>query len=188
MDAEQRKLAIVTSLGKKYSGYVDVPNPNFRSTDLMNSPNIFWKNPNDKCYDDAIQMHNVKLYADDSTVYKSFDKIQIRHSEIIYFYDDIQDLSDAAEKKRASTMIKQTQEAAQEVTIITKAIASSFYDITGVFYGLFRKKSKDKFISLTQAKIVEIHNRPGKWVKREITLPYNFICISNQNIESVTIA
>lgn len=188
MDAAQRKLAIVTSLGKKYSGYVDVPNPNFRTTDLLNSPNIFWKNPNEKCYDDAIMMHNVKLHADDSFVYKSFDKIQIKISEIIYFYDDVHDISDENEKKRASAMIKQTHETAKEVMIITKAVASSFYDINGVFYGLFKKKSKDRFISLTQAKIVEIHNRPGKWVKRKINLPHNFICINNQNIESVRIA
>jgi hypothetical protein len=187
MDAEQRKIAIVTFLGKKYSGYVDVPNSNFRTTDLLNSANIYWKNPNEKCYDDAILMSNVKLYTDNSLIYKRFDKIQIKLSEIIYFYDDIQSLGDEMEKKRAATMIMQTQEIAQEVTIITKVVASSFYDISGIFFGLFRKKSRDRFISLTQVKIAEIHNRPGKWTKREIPLPHNFIGISNQNIESVTI-
>lgn len=85
-------------------------------------------------------------------------------------------------------MILQTQEMTQEVTIITKVVASSFYDITGIFYGLFRKKSRDRFISLTQAKISEIHNRSGKWTKRKIPLPHNFIGINNQNIESVTIS
>ena len=48
MEADQRKVAIVTFLGKKYSGYVDVPNANFRTTDLLNSANIYWKNPNER--------------------------------------------------------------------------------------------------------------------------------------------
>lgn len=99
MDAEQRKLAIVTFLGKKYSGYVDIPNSKFRTTDLLNSANIYWKNPNEKCYDDAILMRNVTLYTDNLLIYKRFDKIQIKLSEIIYFYDDIQNLGDEMEKK-----------------------------------------------------------------------------------------
>jgi hypothetical protein len=62
MDENQRKIAFVTSLGKKYSGLVDIPNPNFRTTDLLNSSNIYWKNPNEKCYDNALMMYDVTLY------------------------------------------------------------------------------------------------------------------------------
>ena len=77
MDATQRKLAVVTSLGKRYSGLVDVPNSNFRTTDLLNSSFTYWKNPNEKCYDNAILMHDAKLFLDDTSVYRQFDKIQI---------------------------------------------------------------------------------------------------------------
>ena len=104
MDTKQRKLAIVTSLGKKYSGMVDVPGETFRTTDLLNSANIFWKSPNLKCYDNAIFMSDVRLFLDDKAMYKKFDFIQIKLSDIIYFYDDIEVIGDEMEKKRASIM------------------------------------------------------------------------------------
>ncbi len=98
MDAKQRKLAIVTSLGKKYSGMVDVPSETFRTTDLLNSSNIFWKSPNLKCYDNAIFMSDVRLFLDDTAVYKKFDFTQVKLSNIIYFYDDIEGIGDEMEK------------------------------------------------------------------------------------------
>jgi hypothetical protein len=187
MNVAQRKVAIIASLGKKYSGMVDIPNPNFRTTDLLNSASTFWRNPNEKCYDNAILMHNVILYADDSAAYRKFEKLQIKLSDIIYFYDDIENVGDELEKKRASRMVGQAREKAQLVNIITKEIAYSFYHITGTFYGLFRKKSKDKFIALTQARIAEILKKQDKWVKRSIPLPRGFIGISNDYIEAITI-
>lgn len=187
MDAQQRKVAVITSLGKKYSGMVDVPNANFRTTDLFNSSNIFWKNPNLKCYDNAIFMSDVKLHLDDATVYKTFDSMQIKLSEIIYFYDESEGLGDAVEKKRATTMAQQSKETGQMVDIITRQVANSFYEISGLFFGLFKKKSKDNFIALTQAKIVEVCREQGQWAPKEITLPHNFICVSNSQIESVTL-
>jgi hypothetical protein len=187
MDANQRKIAIVTSLGKKYSGLVDIPNPNFRTTDLLNSANIYWKNPNEKCYDNAIMMYDARLFLDDCAGYRQFDKIQIKISEIFYFYDEISILGDEMEKKRATTMVKHVQENAQIVNIITKEVANSFFDISGTFFGLFKKKSKDKFVPLTQVTMAEICKKQDKWVKKTISLPHNFICISNQHIESVTI-
>ena len=186
MAAKQRKLAIVTSLGKKYSGMVDVPSETFRSTDLLNSSNIFWKNPNLKCYDNAIFMSDVRLFLDDTAMYKKFDFIQIKLSDIIYFYDDIEGIGDEMEKKRASIIVRQTNEDAQTVNIITKQFSNSFYDITGRFFGLFKKKSKDNFIPLTQANIAEIYRKQDKWAQKKVKLPHNFICVSNNHIESVT--
>ena len=83
-------------------------------------------------------------------------------------------------------MVRQSNEEVQLVNIITKQVANSFYDITGVFFGLFKKKSKDSFIPLTQANIVEIYRKQDKWVQKKIKLPHNFICVSNSHIESVT--
>jgi hypothetical protein len=186
MDIKQRKLAIVTSLGKKYKGMVDVPNETFRTTDLLNSANIFWKSPNLKCYDNAIFMSDVRLFLDDTAVYKKFDSIQIKLSHIIYFYDDIKEIGDEMEKKRASTMARQTNEEVQTVNIITKQVANSFYDINGIFFGLFKKKSNDNFIPLTQTNIVEIYKKQDKWVQNKVKLPHNFICVNNNHVESVT--
>jgi hypothetical protein len=119
-------------------------------------------------------------------MYKKFDSIQIKVADIIYFYDDTQEIGDETEKKRASTMVQQSNEKAQTVNIITTQVAHSFYDITGRFFGLFKRKSKENFISLTEAQIVEIYKRQDKWMQKKIKLPHNFISVSNSHIESVT--
>ena len=187
MTSTQRKVAIITSLGKKYSGLIDIPNDTFRTTDLFNSSHIYWKDPNKKCYDDTILMNDVRLFIDNKAVYKSFDTIQIKRSEIIYLYDDIKKIGDTMEQKRASVFKEQTDENALTINIITTQVANSFYDITGVFFGLFRKKSKDAFIPLTQATIMEVYRRESKWFQKKIKLPHNFICISNRHTESVSV-
>ena len=84
-------------------------------------------------------------------------------------------------------MVRQTNEGVQTVNIITKQVANSFYDITGRFFGLFKKKSNDNFIPLTQANIVEIYRNQDKWVRKKVEIPHNFICVGNNQIESVTI-
>jgi hypothetical protein len=84
-------------------------------------------------------------------------------------------------------MFTKAQEKSQIVTIITRCVAHSFYDISGKFYGLFKKKFNDKFIPLTEAKMVEIYKKQDKLFKKEINLPHKFICVSTDYIESMLI-
>ncbi|MDH3328950.1 MAG: hypothetical protein OEM01_06915 [Desulfobulbaceae bacterium] len=186
--AEKRKVVIVTSMGKRFNGYIYVPNATLRTTDLLNSPNVFWKDPSEKCFDNAIQIHDVQLLVDESTVCAKYDKIQVKLSEVIYFYDDQATISDEKEKMRAESMVQKTHESAQHVRIITTEVSSSFYNIKGTFYGLFKKKSNDKFIPITDVSITEIYKKEGKWFQRPIELPHNFICISTSHIEATTIS
>ncbi|OGR02684.1 MAG: hypothetical protein A2511_00270 [Deltaproteobacteria bacterium RIFOXYD12_FULL_50_9] len=184
---EQRKVVIVTSLGKKYSGMIDIPNAALRTTDLFNSSNIYWRNPSEKCFENAILMSNAQLILDDSAIYRKFDKIQVKFNEVLFFYDDFQTIGDDKEKIRATTLIEKTQEKPQTVNIITRMISHAFYDISGNFFGLFKKKSNDKFLPLTNVTIAEISKREGKWVRKEITLPHQFIGVGNNQIESATL-
>jgi hypothetical protein len=184
---EQRKVAVVTSLGRKYVGLVDIPNAALRTTDLFNSSNIFWRNPNEKCFENAILMYDTSMTLDGSAVYRKFDKIQLKLSEIFYFYDDFETIGDEKEKKRASTMMDMAQEKLQRVNIITRVVATSFYDIQGNFFGLFKKKSRDMFIPLTGVQMAKVYKKEDKWFKKEVPLPHNFICISTSHIESATI-
>jgi len=188
MEIEQRRISIVTSLGKRYCGMIDIPNAAFRTTDLLNSANLFWKNPNDKCYNNAILMYDVKLYIEDSAVFKKFDKIQVKLSEIFYFYDELENIGNEREKKWADSVVKQSLDSEKTVQIVTRNVANSFYFITGTFFGLFRKKSNDKFIPLSKAQILEIYKHQDKWAKKKIFLPHNFIAVCNEHIESVTLS
>lgn len=185
--SEQRKISVVTSLGKKYSGLIDIPNSALRTTDLLNSPNIFWKNPNEKCFENAILLYDANLTFDDAAIYKKYEKIQIKLKEVVYFHDELQSITDEQEKKRASTMIERTQEKLQTVNILTTLVANSFYDITGNFYGLFKKKANDKFLPLTNVKIFEISKKENKWFKKEVNLPHGFVGVGAGHIESAII-
>lgn len=185
--AEQRKVVVVTSLGKMYRGEVDIPNANFRTTDLFNSSSIFWQNPADKCFENAILFHDVQLLIGDAAIKVQFDKIQVKLSEVIYFYDDQEIISDEREKMRASSMVQKAQEKSQTVDIITKQVSNSFYHLTGVFFGLFKKKSNDKFIPLTDIKLIEIYKKGDKWFQRNIDVPYKFIGVSTSHIEALRI-
>lgn len=185
---DERKVVLVTSLGKKFIGMVDIPNSSLRTTDLLNSGSVYWKDPSDKCFEHAILMHDVQMHIDGSSVCVRFDKIQVKLSEIILFYDYEETLADEKEKMRAATMVQKTQEKIQVVNIITTEVADSFYNMTGAFYGLFKKKSNDRFIPLTQVKLIEVYRKDGKWYQKEIELPHKFIGVSTKHIEALRIS
>ena len=184
---EQRRVVVVTSLGKMYRGMVDIPNSTFRTTDLFNSPAIYWKDPNEKCFDNAVLFRDVQLLVGGSAICVKFDKIQLKLSEVIYFYDDQQAITDDKEKMRATTMIQKTREHSQSVDIITTEVSNSFYHLTATFFGLFKKKSNDKFIPLTDVKLIEIYKKGDKWFQKTVELPHKFIGVSTRHIEAMRI-
>ena len=183
--ADQRRVVAITSLGKVYKGMVDIPNDTFRTTDLFNSSNVYWRDPAEKCFDNAFLFRDVDLLIGGSAICVKFEKIQIKLSEVIYFYDDQETISDDKEKMRAESMIQKTQEQSQVVDIITKQVSNSFYHITGTFFGLFKKKSHDNFIPLTDVKLVEIYKKGDKWFQRVEDLPHKFIGVSTHYIEAM---
>lgn len=185
MKAVNRKITVFTP-GKQYSGEIDIPNPDLRTTDLMNSSNLFWKNPAEKSFDDALLLYNVTLSIDGIHEFQKFDRVQIRLPSIIFFYDEYTNLGSNEEKKRADTLMKKTNEEKKIIHLITKVRFNSFFDIKGSFYGLFKSKSNHKYIPLTDAVMYEIVRQQGKWVKKKIQLTNNFIGVNTSYIESCT--
>jgi len=186
MEQLQRKISAITSFGKKYVGDIDIPSATMRTTDLLNGSSVYWKNSAEKSFENSLLMYNVSIILDESQVYRKFEKIQLRTLEIILFYDHCESIFDDNEKSRASFMRDKAQEETRSVNIITPTVANSFYDITGRFYGLFKKKSQNKFIPFFDAKIFEIQKNQDKWVKRNINLPFNFAALNINYIESFT--
>jgi len=185
--ADQRRVVVVTSLGKMFRGMVDIPNATFRTTDLFNSSSIYWKDPSQKCFENAVLFRDVQMLIGDSAICIKFDRLQVRLEEIIYFYDDQEKITDDREKKRASSMIQKTQEQSQSVDIVTTEVQNSFFHLTGTFFGLFKKKSNDRFIPLTEVKLTEIYRKDDKWFQRAIELPHKFIGVSTRHIEAMRI-
>ena len=181
----QRKISVVTSLGKTYTGMVDIPNPTFRTTDLLNSSQVFWKDPGLKCFENCILLKDVKLSIDEKTIYKRYKQLQVRVKDIIFFYDDSDKVSDKGEKARASSIKEKSYEESMGVNIITPVLADSFYDIHGTFYGLFKKKTKDKFIPLSDVHIYEIQRSKGRWLKKDVPIAHNFAGVGTEHIEAI---
>jgi hypothetical protein len=185
MGANQRKIQIYTP-GKQYAGLIDVPNETLRTTDLFNSANLFWKNPHEKSFPDAIQMYEVTVSLDGIAAYQKHEKLQIRIPEVIFFCDAFTSISNQGEKTRAEGLKEKTEEKVRPVTIITRTKMNSFYQISGTFYGLFKSKTMQKFLPLSGAAVAEVIRRENQWVKKNIALPHNFLGVGIRYIEAAT--
>ena len=92
MDPARRVITVFTP-GKIYAGEIDVPNPLLRTTDLLNSANLYWKDSANKSFSDALLMYDVVLSIDGIDNYQTFENIQIRQPNIIFFHDDFAELA-----------------------------------------------------------------------------------------------
>ena len=88
------------------------------------------------------------------------------------------------EKIRAATLKTRSGEETSSVNIITSTLANCFYYISGVFYGLFKSKSKQRFIALTQPSVTAVHQAQDGWQKKKIALPGSFVGISPRHVET----
>ena len=60
MDINQRKVTIYTP-GKMYSGYIDIASESQRTIDIFNSANVYWKDPNERSFDDSLLLRNASI-------------------------------------------------------------------------------------------------------------------------------
>ena len=183
VDPSRREITIFTP-GKRYSGEIDVPNPSLRTTDLLNSTNLYWKDPGRKSFGDGLLVYNDVLSIDGIENYQTFEIIQIRQPSIIFFNDGIAELSNQKEKIRAEKLTEKASEKKKSIRLITKTRMNSFFDMTGIFHGLFKNKSNQKYIPMSDVVLYEIIRHQGKWVKRKVKLAHDFIGVNSNYIES----
>jgi len=185
MEASYRKITVFTP-GKQYSGEVALPNATLRTTDLLNSATLYWKDPTEKTFNDALMMFNVTISIDGIKEFQKFDRIQIRQPNIIFYHDDFTEMGSVEEKKRADVLKKKSHEEEKSIHLITKVRVNSFYDIKGTFFGLFKSKSIQKYIPISNVVIYEIIRHQGKWAKRKLELSNNFVGVNTSYIEAST--
>lgn len=183
MNPARRMITIFTP-GKKYSGEIDVPNSLLRTTDLLNSANLYWKDPASKSFSDGLLMYNVVLSIDGIDTYQTFESIQIRQPNIIFFHDGFAELGNSEEKERADKLKEKTHEEKKTVHLITKVRVNSFFDMHGTFHGLFKNKSSQKYIPLSDVVLHEIIRQQDKWVKKRVKMVNNFIGVNSSYIEA----
>lgn len=183
----QRKITLFTP-NKKYSGSIDLKNDDIRTIDQLNSSTIYWKNPAEKSFDDAIMVHDVDISVHGADKLTSFKKLQLRLSDIIFFTDQLTESGDSSEKRRAQTLSAKAKDERSQAKIITEMRGDSFYFIFGTFHGLFKNKTKQRFFALTDVKIFELLRTGSKWDRVELDLGNRFIGLSSNHIESCTLS
>lgn len=183
MDPARRQITLFTP-GKVYTGEIDVPNPLLRTTDLLNSANLYWKDPAQKSFNDALLMYKVVLSIAGIDRYQTFDNLQIRQPNIMFFHDGFAELGNSEEKERAETLKGKASEETKNIHLITKVRMNSFFEMQGTFHGLFKSKSNQKYIPISGVVLHEIVKQENKWVKKRVKLANNFIGVNSSYIES----
>ncbi|MEJ2057050.1 MAG: hypothetical protein P8X39_04345 [Desulfofustis sp.] len=186
-NAIQRPVILYTP-NKIYAGNIDLKNDEIRTIDQLNSSTIYWKNPAEKSFNDAILLYDVEVSVHGADKFTSFKKLQLRLSDIIFFTDQLQSSGDSSEKLRAQTLSAKAKDERAQAKIITEMRGDSFFFIFGTFHGLFKNKTKQRFFPLTDVKAYEILRTGGKWERIEINLSNQFIGLSSNHIESCSLS
>ena len=186
-ESVQREVFLYTP-NKKYTGKIDLKNDDIRTLDQMNSSTLYWKNPAEKSFDDAVLLYDVDVSMTGVNKLTSFKKLQVRLSDIIFFTDRLKSTGDPAEKQRAQTLSEKAKDELAQAKIITEMRGNSFFFIAGRFHGLFKNKTKQRYFALTEVKVYEVLLSGSKWDRTEVELGNTFIGLSSNHIESCTLS
>ena len=182
-EASSREVNLYTP-NKKYIGLIDIQNEEMRTLDLLNSSNIFWKNPNSKSSNDSIMLNDVTVMVQGDRKLSTFSKLQLRLADIIFFSDSLNKTGSTTEVKRAETLSQKSNEKESRVKIITRMRGDTFYIIVGVFFGLFKNKTQQRFMPITRSKVREVIRTGTDWETNDINVGNHFIGLSTYHIEA----
>jgi hypothetical protein len=184
MQETVKREIILYTPNKRYTGTIDLKNDEIRTIDQLNSANVFWKNPNEKSFNDAILLYDVEVFLHGTGKLASFKKLQLRLSDIVFFSDKLKKTGDVSEKIRAQTLSQKSQDDVSKVRVLTEMRGDSFYMVIATFHGLFKKKTQHRYMPLTEAKIYEVLRTGDKWQRIEIDIGNDFIGLSSSHIEA----
>ncbi len=168
---------------KTYTGFVDISSEKMRTIDLLNSLNVYWKDPTEKSFNDSIMLKKVNITIEGGTPIGRFQQLQMRLSDIIFFTDNEGRSGHFTEKIRASTLRLKNGEKTASVRILTRMSGDAFYIITGKLEGLFKSKSKHRYLPLTQATVNAVTRTGDNWTQEKLVSD-TFIGLSIDHIEA----
>jgi len=180
-----RKVTFFTP-SKVYSGHIDITSEEMRTIDMLNSANLYWKNPAEKSFENSIMLNSAQITIQGGSRLGSFHQLQICLSDIIFFTDDRLASGHISEKMRASTLALKNGEKNASIRILTKTRGDSFYLITGQLSGFLKLKSKHRYLPIAQASVNAITRRGESWHKEEIICD-KFIGLAAKHIEACSL-
>jgi hypothetical protein len=189
MADNKRKIGIMKQ-GKKYVGSVIIPSDAFRTIDYFNRPALMRHRDNLTTLDNYIQMHDVAMIIDGKVILKKQGAMNILVTDIIFYWDDLENIGDSSEQKRARTLMDNTGRTdLNSANIITPMFDNQFFQITGTFHGNFKSAMMHNFLALTNTSVNQIYIKPetGKWCKKPIDLPHGFLALNMNHIDSYSL-
>jgi hypothetical protein len=189
MSDEKRKINIIKQ-GKKYLGELPIPSDKYRTTDFFNRPSILRHRADQGTLDSYIPLYDAEVTIDDNFALKRQNVINIRIIDIIFYWDELENVGTPAEQKKAKAMMDNAgQPELNRINVITPMYGDQFYEISGNFFGYFKRAMTKNFLSLTNATIDHFFKttETGKWNKKPIALPYGFAALNMNFVDSYSL-
>jgi hypothetical protein len=189
MSDEKRKINIIKQ-GKKYLGELPIPSDKYRTTDFFNRPSILRHRADQGTLDSYIQLYDAEVTIDDNFALKRQNVINIRIIDIIFYWDELENVGTPAKQKKAKAMMDNAgQPELNRINVITPMYGDQFYEISGNFFGYFKRAMAKNFLSLTNATIDHFSKtaETGKWNKKPIALPYGFVALNMNFVDSYSL-
>jgi len=140
--------------------------------------------------DSYIQLYDVEMIIDDNIVLKRQKVANLRVIDIIFYWDEIDNLGIPVEQKRAKTMMDNMgRSELNRVTVVTPMYGNQFYEVSGAFYGRFKRAMVNNFLSLTDAIVDHFFKKTetDKWNKKSVALPYGFVALNMSFVDSYSL-
>jgi hypothetical protein len=190
MADKKRKINIIKQ-GKKYFGELPIPSDNFRTSDYFNRPSILRHQADKGTLEGYSQLYDAEVTIDDNFALKKKNIVNIRIIDIIFFWDELENVGIPAKQKKAKAMMENAGRSEfNRINLITSMYGDQFYEISGDFFGYFRRVMATNFLSLTNATIDHFFKtiETGKWNKKPIALPYGFVAFNINFVDSYSLA
>lgn len=188
MEAVKRAVTFYTP-DKIYSGAVDVRERSIRTLDLLNSTNIYWKDPSEKNFSDAILLNRASIKLSGGQKIGEFRKLQMRLTDIIFFTDGLDGGGTNCDRATQKTTSPKLHNEVVTVKILTKMQGDSFYIVSGKYTGLIKSKTshrylpRNRYLPITEAKVTAVTRVGERWTSKTV-IDNKFIGMSGEHIES----
>ena len=171
--------------GKWYTGNIDVPSDDYRTSDYFNRPKLMDSTSYHPSLDNYIELSDVKIYLDEKSIIRK-ESLNILVTDILFHWDNEESVGMETSRQHANLIAQKSGAKVSQINIITPTFNNHFYSVIGNYHPPFRKAMSSNFISLFDALAVLFcrQSTQDSWIKKSLQLPHSFIAVNINFIES----
>ncbi len=160
----EREIMIVTP-GKLYAGMLEFENPNLRTIDYVINPKrnvgIRQGDQGSILLDGFLNVKKVAVYSLGQNGYFEdglYESLNIRKSNIIFFFDKFDKLGSSSERNRVE-MFNSSTMTSKKIEITTRTVGKGYFRIKGEYRGLPTNLVNSEFVALINAEFEEVRDK-----------------------------